>query len=110
MFLEKKKIYLETREKLKALNHAFVVISWDSETEAPAQALDKRSEIIGTLSGMYNDLLFDNAYVEAVNYLYNNPDKWKCPRGCPKGLIWPAGGGYGRPRRRRRRRTEGAER
>ncbi len=75
MFTEKKKIYLETREKLKALNHAFVVISWDSETEAPVQALDKRSEVIGTLSGMYNDLLFDDKYVEAVNYLYNNPNK-----------------------------------
>ena len=75
MYTEKKKIYLETREKLKALNHAFVVISWDSETEAPVQALDKRSEVIGTLSGMYNDLLFDDEYVEAVNYLYNNPNK-----------------------------------
>ena len=75
MYTEKKKIYLETREKLKALNHAFVVISWDSETEAPVQALDKRSEVIGTLSGMYNDLLFDDEYVEAVNYLYSNPNK-----------------------------------
>ena len=73
--LEKmKQIYIETREKLKALNHAFVVISWDSETEAPQMGLEKRSDVIGTLSSMYNDLVFDEKYVEAVNYLFENKD------------------------------------
>lgn len=65
-------VYKNTKEKLKALNHAFVVINWDSETEAPIKSLDARSEIIGTLSNMYNDLLFDQSYVDAVNELFNN--------------------------------------
>ena len=72
MINEQKKKYFETREKLHALNHAFVVLGWDSETEAPIASHDKRGDVIGTLSNMYNDLLFDEKYVEAVNYLHEN--------------------------------------
>lgn len=72
MLNEYKKIYYEIREKLNALNHAFIVIGWDSETEAPKELLDRRGDIIGTLSNMYNELLFDEKYVKAVNYLFEN--------------------------------------
>lgn len=73
MKLEKmKKIYFETREKINALNYAFIVIGWDSETEAPDGCFEDRSNKIGILSRMLNDLVFDEKYIEAVNYLYEH--------------------------------------
>ena len=74
MYTEKKKIYLETREKLKALNHAFVVISWDSETEAPVGCLEERSKQVGVLSEMSYRLERSEEYIECVKVLYENID------------------------------------
>lgn len=72
---EMKKIYFEVRDKINALNYAFIVIGWDSETEAPNGCFDDRSNKIGVLSQMQNDLIFDEKYVGAVNFLYANINK-----------------------------------
>lgn len=74
-FEEMKKIYFEIREKIKALTYAFIVIGWDSETEAPDGCFEDRSNKIGVLSGMLNDLMFDEKYINSVNYLYENKDE-----------------------------------
>ena len=72
MLENKKQIYLKTREKLKAFEYAFTIINWDTETEAPVGALDKRSDVIGVISSMYNDLIFNQEYVDSVNYLFEH--------------------------------------
>lgn len=75
MYNEKKRIYLETREKLRAYEYALTIINWDTETEAPIGALEKRGDVIGVLSSMYNDLVFNEEYIDAVNYLYENSNE-----------------------------------
>lgn len=75
MLKKQKDIYLKTREKLKAYEYALTIINWDTETEAPSGALEKRSEVIGVLSSMYNDLVFNEEYINSVNYLYEHLEK-----------------------------------
>lgn len=75
MLNTKKEIYLQIRGKLQAYEYALTIINWDTETEAPVGALEKRSDVIGTLSSMYNDLVFSYEYIDAVNYLYEHRDE-----------------------------------
>ena len=72
MLEKQKQVYLQTREKLKAFEYALTIINWDTETEAPLGALERRSEVIGVISSMYNDLIFNQEYVDSVNYLFEN--------------------------------------
>ncbi len=69
MFETKKQVYFEIRKKLKAYEYALTIISWDTETEAPVQSFDKRGDVIGVISEMYNDLVFGKDYIDSVNYL-----------------------------------------
>ena len=44
------KQYQELRDKINAYRYALSVISWDSETEAPAGCFEHRARQIGVLS------------------------------------------------------------
>lgn len=70
-----KNIYFKFRDKINALNYAFTLIEWDSETIAPDECFDDRGKKIEILSQMLNDLVFNQEYIDSVNDLYQNKNK-----------------------------------
>ncbi len=67
--------YKETRKKLAALNYAFFLIGWDSETEAPKGCFEHRSEMIGVLSEEEFKTSTSPEYIKVVNELFAHSDQ-----------------------------------
>ena len=66
------KKYRELSNKINAINYAFYLISWDSETEAPVGCFDERSKQMGVLSSMMLDIKMSDEYFNVVEQLYNS--------------------------------------
>ena len=66
------KKYRELSNKINAINYAFYLISWDSETEAPIGCFEERSKQMGVLSSMMLDIKMSDEYFNAVEELYKS--------------------------------------
>lgn len=70
-----KQTYLEKQKIINAINYALYLISWDTETEAPIDALDNRSVQCGVLYEQLMNIMFSDEFINTVNELYNSIDK-----------------------------------
>lgn len=75
MIEELKKIYLEKTKIINALNYALYLISWDTETEAPIDAIENRSNQCGVLYEQLMNIMFSEEFIKVVNDLYTNIDQ-----------------------------------
>lgn len=66
--------YFSYRKRIKALEYAFYMIGWDSETEAPNGVFEDRSKQVETLSEMYYEITLSDQYYDVVYNLYQNLD------------------------------------
>ena len=66
------KKYRELSNKINAINYAFYLISWDSETEAPIGCFEERSKQMGVLSSMMLDIKMSDEYFNTVEELYKS--------------------------------------
>lgn len=66
------KKYRSLSEKINAINYAFYLISWDSETEAPIGCFEERSKQMGVLSSLMLDIKMSDEYFNVVEELYNS--------------------------------------
>jgi carboxypeptidase Taq len=66
------KQYQELRDKINAYRYALSVISWDSETEAPAGCFEHRARQIGVLSAELYKFQTARETALIVNRLYKN--------------------------------------
>ena len=66
------KKYRELSNKINAINYAFYLISWDSETEAPVGCFDERSKQMGVLSSMMLDIKMSDEYFNVVAQLHKS--------------------------------------
>ena len=67
--------YYDYRTKLKALRYVDYLISWDTETEAPAGCLEERSKQVGVISEMGYKLERSEEYIEILTFLHQNIDQ-----------------------------------
>lgn len=67
-----KQTYLEKQKIINAINYALYLISWDTETEAPIESLDNRSEQCGVLYEQLMNIMFSKEFIDTVNGLYEN--------------------------------------
>lgn len=70
-----KQTYLEKQKIINAINYALYLISWDTETEAPIDALDNRSAQCGVLYEQLMNIMFSDEFINTVNELYKSIDK-----------------------------------
>lgn len=68
------KFYQELK-KVKAYAYALNVVGWDSATEAPKGAFQRRSELLGILSGEIFKLTTSQEYQDVVNGLMEHLDE-----------------------------------
>ena len=69
------KTYEDLRRKIKALNYALWMISWDTETEVPSGALAYRSKQVGILSEELYKLTTSEEMIKVVKELYDRKDE-----------------------------------
>lgn len=70
-----KQTYLEKQKIINAINYALYLINWDTETEAPIDALDNRSAQCGVLYEQLMNIMFSDEFINTVNELYKSIDK-----------------------------------
>ncbi len=75
MIEELKKTYLDKQKVINALNYALYLISWDTETEAPLEALENRSVQCGILYEQLMNIMFSEDFINAVNGLSSHLDE-----------------------------------
>ena len=62
-------------KKQKAYGYVLNVVGWDSNTEAPRGAFERRAEMLGVISGELFRLQTSEAYQEVVNGLFERLDE-----------------------------------
>lgn len=67
--------YKEVRQKVKAFEYVFWLMSWDQETEAPNASVDYRSKQFQVLATESYMLESDPKFIEAIEKLYENLDQ-----------------------------------
>ncbi|QWB99926.1 carboxypeptidase M32 [Mycoplasmatota bacterium] len=70
--MEAIKKFREMIKKMKAYQYALTIIGWDSNTEAPRNSFERRSEMSGYLSKELFALRTSEKYQETVKVLYAN--------------------------------------
>ena len=73
--MELMKIFKEHLIKQKAYGYALNVVGWDSATEAPRGAFQRRAEMLGILTGELFKLNTSKEYQEVVNGLFKRLDE-----------------------------------
>jgi carboxypeptidase Taq len=68
--MEYLKKFRELQKKQMAYNYILNVVSWDSATEAPRGAFQRRAEMLGIISGEVFNLYTSKEYQEVVNGLF----------------------------------------
>ncbi len=68
-------LYKEVRQKIKAFEYVFWLMSWDQETEAPNASVDYRSKQFQVLATEAYMLESDPKFIEAIEKLYENLDQ-----------------------------------
>ncbi len=68
--MEYLKKFRELQKKQNAYNYILNVVSWDSATEAPRGAFQRRAEMLGIISGEVFKLYTSEEYQEVVNGLF----------------------------------------
>lgn len=69
------KLFNDKKRIINALNYAMYIIGWDTETEAPVECLENRSEQIGVIYEQLMNIMFDEEYIKTINYLFDNVDE-----------------------------------
>lgn len=66
--------FREVQQKLKAYGYVLNIVGWDSQTEAPRGAFERRAEMLAVIGGERFSLMTDKDYLDAVYGLFEKID------------------------------------